>query len=447
MKTIREMYWCVLIAWAMAGLLSAVASGQTTVPAQEPTPAFRDEHHPALVSVQVGDGYSGSGVVVEDTGPAPAPAAAGDYIGHVLTAYHVVSADQRIRVVFRDGTIVSGVVVATTIPDDDVALLRMVVPAAIRPIPIARGVAQRTAAKLHGLKSGVTDAVVLRQNRGQVYLDGLVSPGDSGGAVIVDGELVGVISGGWFWMEPEANGPNAKTPRTWPVRSAGPRPMLRMLDSVRPKPTQPQDQQFQPQKTQTSAHFQDPVPQDPADEPLPGEQILGDGPISNAIAKRLDVLNERFDRQDAAVAGVLDRFRQQETALAGLIDRWEKCRAEDRQTLVDAVRELRTAIQNIRPGGDNAVELRGIRDRIEAAANTIQEFQADGGFRGVAESVLSTRSAVMESTGRVLDGVRGLISLVWALIYLAVVSAALGFVLLLIVGFLIVRRKVAEVIG
>jgi len=51
----------------------------------------------------------------------------------------------------------------------------------------------------------------LRQNHYDYY-DYSPEQGESGGGIFIDGKLVGVVSGGWFWRDDEPR-------KTWPLRS------------------------------------------------------------------------------------------------------------------------------------------------------------------------------------------------------------------------------------
>ena len=64
----------------------------------------------------------------------------------------------------------------------------------------------------------------------ELWCDVVVIPGDSGGAVLLDGKLIGCISGGLLWAD---NVPQ----RTWPCRSNNLNPLKKMVDELSPPRT------------------------------------------------------------------------------------------------------------------------------------------------------------------------------------------------------------------
>ncbi len=66
--------------------------------------------------------------------------------------------------------------------------------------------------------------------------DVLFVPGDSGGAVFnANGELVGVISGGWFWWDGVISPSDGPIQTTWPAKSCGLRPMEKLFEKLMQK--------------------------------------------------------------------------------------------------------------------------------------------------------------------------------------------------------------------
>ncbi len=64
-----------------------------------------------------------------------------------------------------------------------------------------------------------------------VHADCVAAPGQSGGPVVADGKVVGVCSGGSFWMHDD---PDKKTVQfTWPLRAGSGKRLKQLVDSVK----------------------------------------------------------------------------------------------------------------------------------------------------------------------------------------------------------------------
>ena len=170
--------------------------------------------------------------------------------GIVATASHVAESSSGIQIVFENGRSSSKCSVIERDRSSDIALVRCLVPENVRAVTISDVDA----------KEGDTISYVGRGRRkfngevsslafpDEIWADVVFVPGDSGGSVLLNGKLVGVISGGLRWS------PN-KPQRTWPGRSNNTQPLKVLYDRAMKSKAwignQPQQQQRvqQPQQT------------------------------------------------------------------------------------------------------------------------------------------------------------------------------------------------------
>ena len=80
----------------------------------------------------------------------------------------------------------------------------------------------------------VGSSAAVSTSKDTIFADLALISGDSGGPVFNDkGEVVGVISGGWFWWHSgvaSANGFPAQT--TWPARACNATPLRNLLKGI-----------------------------------------------------------------------------------------------------------------------------------------------------------------------------------------------------------------------
>lgn len=156
------------------------------------------------------------------------------YLAEALTAAHVVSypddVDVMIKTYYRNGRKCKDCVVLRKDENLDLAVVRVWVPRDFQPCRIAAQspvVGDRVEFVGYGGGSELTkprcfrsQAAVATSSR-RLYADCPLIPGDSGGAVFNDrGELVSIVSGGWFWFDggvKRLSGRPIKT--TWPARA------------------------------------------------------------------------------------------------------------------------------------------------------------------------------------------------------------------------------------
>lgn len=173
----------------------------------------------------------GTGVVIgkkEDKGDG--------YLGYVATAYHVVQNGFNIRIKFFNGVESKDAVVlgdaATHIlyAESDVAILLAWIPKEVKPVEIGEVLELSDELLLVGKPKVFREykGKLLKRNKHKIYIDAEVSPGDSGGPIFKDDKLVGIISGGWFWLER-----TDETLRTWPAHGGGPIVIKKLFSIVK----------------------------------------------------------------------------------------------------------------------------------------------------------------------------------------------------------------------
>jgi hypothetical protein len=153
----------------------------------------------------------GSGVVVADLGPSQSHV--GWYDNHVVTCSHVVGVPaQNIQIVYRTGQKVRFAKIVADDKENDVAILRAIGPEKSKAVAVL-GVFEAGKAYRYDGWSTRGNCRAALTNYGKAYFDGICEVGDSGGAVVDDnGRLVGIMQGGWFWLE--------DSKKTWPIRAA-----------------------------------------------------------------------------------------------------------------------------------------------------------------------------------------------------------------------------------
>jgi len=183
------------------------------------------KYHDTIVEVSTEHG-SGTGVLIRVN---KSKEIKGGYEGLVLTAWHVVQDDAiggKIKVTYR------------------MALLWVWVPKGIEPAELATAAVKRgDELELVGLGGGTKLADCVRCFRAEasppstiekIFADVPLLPGDSGGPVFNSKhQVVGIISGGWFWWDSglkTASGNYIRT--TWPARASNVGPLQSMLTKL-----------------------------------------------------------------------------------------------------------------------------------------------------------------------------------------------------------------------
>jgi hypothetical protein len=200
-------------------------------------------HHSAIVQINCNGGI-GTGVVIQVNKDKPVR---DGFEGYVLTAYHVVKEDKgdhKIGIQFRNGRKSKGCSIVQFDEQSDVAVLWAWIPSEVTPAKIATdSVEEGDMLEFCGLGGGSELQCCLRHFSAKasctsgpqkIFADVSLLPGDSGGPVFNERkEVVGIISGGWFWWDggvkaADGNALNA----TWPARAANLSPIRLMMSEV-----------------------------------------------------------------------------------------------------------------------------------------------------------------------------------------------------------------------
>ncbi|MFK7769802.1 MAG: serine protease [Mariniblastus sp.] len=204
----------------------------------------RAAYHQSIVEVSTSGG-SGTGVVIEVNKDKPVK---DGFEGYVVTAWHVIRddiEDSQIKVTYRNKRRAKGCKVVEYDEDKDIAVLWVWVPAEIKPTVLATKPIQRgDKLELAGLGGGTDLACCVRafeafasppSNENKIFADVPLLPGDSGGPVFnEDHEVVGIISGGWFWWDSGLKTPAGGYIRTtWPARASNVGPIQTMMSKIK----------------------------------------------------------------------------------------------------------------------------------------------------------------------------------------------------------------------
>ena len=212
---------------ALALIQSASAQVGSETDHWDWTPSAK--HHESIVKVATEFG-SGTGVLVHVFESRPV---AKGFEGLCLTANHVIADDngkQKIKVVYQNGKRAKDCKVISVDEELDIALLWVWVPesvnaATIAPVEVAVG----ESLEFCGLGGGSTLDLIRHfnsesespTNSKMIFASVPLLSGDSGGPIFnSNSQLVGIISGGWFWFDggvKSRNGHNISV--TWPARA------------------------------------------------------------------------------------------------------------------------------------------------------------------------------------------------------------------------------------
>jgi S1-C subfamily serine protease len=201
-------------------------------------------YHQSIVEVSTSGG-SGTGVLIFVDQNRPV---SDGFQGYVVTAWHVIQddiEDGKIKVTYRNKRRAKGCTVVQHDEDKDVAVILVWVPQGISPAKLATEPVKRgDRLELTGLGGGTDLACCVRAFEGvasppssieKIFADVPLLPGDSGGPVFnANHEVVGVISGGWFWWDSgleTADGSYIRT--TWPARASNVGPIQTMMAKIR----------------------------------------------------------------------------------------------------------------------------------------------------------------------------------------------------------------------
>jgi len=195
------------------------------------------DHHKAVVEVSTPHG-SGTGVLISVN---KNKLVKDGFEGYCLTAWHVVqddAIDGKIKVEYHNKRRAKGCKVVQHDEAKDVALLWVWAPKDIEPAKLAKQTIKHgDKLEICGLGGG---SDIIRSFQAvasppssieKIFADTPLIPGDSGGPVFNDkNEVVGIISGGWFWWDSglkTASGTYIRT--TWPARASNVGPLQLMM--------------------------------------------------------------------------------------------------------------------------------------------------------------------------------------------------------------------------
>jgi len=196
------------------------------------------EHHKAVVQVKTDSGF-GSGVLVHVF---RSRRVGKGYEGLVLTAHHVVSDAQLIKVAYQNGKKAKHCTVVSVDEAVDVAFLRVWVPEGAKEVPLAEmGSRPGDVLEFCGYGGGLP-LNQLRHfeatsddptNANQIFSSVSLLSGDSGGPVFNEKrEVVGIISGGWFWFDGVSTSDGLRHNLTWPARTSNLKPILKLVSEL-----------------------------------------------------------------------------------------------------------------------------------------------------------------------------------------------------------------------
>jgi hypothetical protein len=163
----------------------------------------------------------------------------------VATASHVVLNSNNIVIEFENGTKSRNCKVLQRDVQNDLALVWCLAPTELNPVEISENQIEEGdqvsfVGKNKRQFSGRASCLSFDK---ECWTDVVVMPGDSGGAVLKDKKIVGVISGGMKWT------PNPPQ-RTWPCRSSNLQVLKTLLNNVNS-----QNSWNKPKKTNQSSRF------------------------------------------------------------------------------------------------------------------------------------------------------------------------------------------------
>lgn len=197
-------------------------------------------HHQSIVEVSCNGGI-GTGVVIEIDKDKRIK---NGHEGYVLTAWHVVeddNGDGLIKVKFRSGIGAKKCRIVHADDKKDIALLWVWVPDGIPAAKLATDpIESGNKLEFAGLGGGSNLKCCIRHfsatastpsNLEKIFADVPLLPGDSGGPVFNEKhEVVGIISGGWFWFNSGLlNDTGGSIRTTWPARASNIGPIQTLM--------------------------------------------------------------------------------------------------------------------------------------------------------------------------------------------------------------------------
>jgi S1-C subfamily serine protease len=201
-------------------------------------------HHQSIVEISCNGGI-GTGVVVEIDNDKKIH---NGHEGYVLTAWHVVEDDAgegKIKVAYKNGIGAKKCRIVHADEQKDIALLWVWVPDGIPAAKLATdSIESGDELEFAGLGGGSKLNCCIRHfsatasspsSLEKIFADVPLLPGDSGGPVFNEKhEVVGIISGGWFWFNSgllNESGSSIRT--TWPARASNVGPIQTLMAKLK----------------------------------------------------------------------------------------------------------------------------------------------------------------------------------------------------------------------
>lgn len=201
------------------------------------------DYHDSIVEVWTSGG-TGTGVLIKVDKDKKVK---DGYEGLVLTAWHVIKddiEDGQIKVTYRNKRRAKGCkVLEYGDGQTDIAILWVWVPEGVEPAKLASQPVERgDRLELVGLGGGTNLLKCVRSFEAsaspptkprKIFSDVVLLPGDSGGPVFNEKhEVVGIISGGWFWFDGLRTPSGKQIQSTWPARASNIGPIQTMMAKV-----------------------------------------------------------------------------------------------------------------------------------------------------------------------------------------------------------------------
>ncbi|MEZ6093247.1 MAG: serine protease [Pirellulaceae bacterium] len=206
------------------------------------------KHHESIVKIECAGG-TGTGVVIAID---ESSEKSGGFKGYCLTAWHVVEEDKgegNIGIEYRNGKKAKHCRVIEHDEAADVALVYIWVPkgvcaAKLATLPVEKGddlefVGLGGSSELSCCLRHFSAKASMPSSEQKIFSDVPLLPGDSGGPVFNQkNEVVGIISGGWFWwdggvtIKQQDSETGSPINATWPARAANVGPIQRMIGNV-----------------------------------------------------------------------------------------------------------------------------------------------------------------------------------------------------------------------
>ncbi|MCH2183332.1 MAG: serine protease [Mariniblastus sp.] len=200
-------------------------------------------HHQSIVQVTAGEG-TGTGVII---GVDRSKEVKDGYEGYCLTAWHVVQHhlnSNEISITYGNGRRAKKCKILESDQARDIAIIWVWVPRGVPAAKIAnRSIKGGDELEFCGLGGGSDVCSSVRHFAGtasspstldRIFADVPLLPGDSGGPVFnAKQEVVGIISGGWFWYDggiTTSSGAAIRT--TWPARASNVHPIRTLMGKI-----------------------------------------------------------------------------------------------------------------------------------------------------------------------------------------------------------------------